>query len=67
MNPSGATRSTAPVGRASGWWTGRCRSGMRGDTRIVSLLQEVLVVEKQQRLTTDLHIRTQRVETPQNA
>jgi hypothetical protein len=38
-----------------------------GDTRIVSLLQEVLVVEKQRRLTKDLHIRTQRVETHQSA
>jgi hypothetical protein len=38
-----------------------------GDTRIVSLLQEVQVLEKQRRLTKDLHIRTQRVETHQSA
>jgi uncharacterized protein (TIGR02271 family) len=34
-----------------------------GDTMIVSLLEEVLVVEKRLLLTEELYIRTQRVET----
>jgi len=36
---------------------------VEGDTMIVSLLEEVLVVEKRLLLTEELHIRTQRVET----